>query len=124
MGVYVDYLSSPFANLSTTPNTILSATNHTLFVNGITVCNRSAAVMRFNLQKIRFQTPLPSITIYYINEFEIAAYDSVDVIASLGLQIFLEYDNIINPYDSLVCFSSGYTQVFDCEVSYTKLNET
>jgi len=26
--------------------------------------------------------------------------------------------------DSLVCFSSGYTQIFDCNITYTSLNET
>jgi len=122
MGVYVSYLSIPFANISNIPQTVLTANTHTLFVNGIMVCNKGPTVMRFNLQKVR--TQISPITINYINELEIPAYGVIDVIAALGLQIFLQYSLIPAISDSLQCFSNGSTQKFDCEISYTQLNET
>lgn len=120
---YVSYLSAPFASVSNSPQTILTASSHTLFVNGLMVCNKGPAAIIFNLQKVRSQ--LSPITINYINEYEIPAYGVVDVIAVLGLQIFLQYTS--GPpsiSDSLKCFSNGYTQIFDCEIAYTQLNET
>jgi len=120
---YVSYLSAPFASLSNHSQTILTASAHTLFVNGLMVCNKGSDTIRFNLQKTRDSTP--SVTINYINQYEIPAYGVVDVIAVLGLQIFLQYTS--GPpsiHDSLQCFSNGYTQIFDCEISYTQLNET
>lgn len=125
---YVSYLSSPFPEFSIItndrPQTILTASAHTLFVNGLMICNRTPAAMQFNLQKKRIQS-LSDVTIFYINEYEIPAYGVVDVIADLGLQIFLQYQTTPTAIsDSLICFSNGYTQVFDCEISYTQLNET
>lgn len=126
MGVFVDYPSNPFANLANTPVTILETdilnNPHTLIVNGIIVCNRGAEAIRFNLQKVRTQNA--PVTIFYTNEFEIKAYQTVDIVAALGLQIFLEFSIMPSVSDSLVCFSNGYTQKFDCEVTYTRLNET
>ena len=124
---YVSYLSEPFASISNSSQTILTANAHTLFVNGLMVCNKTAAPMRFNLQKVRTvaSTPPTTTTINYINEYEIPAYGVVDVISVLGLQIFLQYTSGSPTIsDSLQCFSNGYTQVFDCEIAYTQLNET
>ncbi len=64
----------------------------------------------------------PTANIYYINELEIAPYKTVDIIDITG-PLNMEYS--ITPYasDKLVCFSNGYTQIFDCEVVYAQLNE-
>lgn len=124
MGVFVDYLSSPFADVSETPTTILEASAHSLLVNGLIVCNTGAQDIVFGLRKLRTQA-LP-IEISYVNRFTIKAYETVDIISRIGLQVILEYSTAETPniVDSLICFSDGYSQIFDCEISYTKLNET
>lgn len=123
MGIFVDYPSNPFANISDVPTTILIADTNPLQVNGLIVCNRGGKPIRFNLKKIRDQ--ISPVEIFYINEFPIEPYKTVDVIARLGLQVFLEYTTTPNPSvsDSLVCFTNGYTQICDCEISYTRLND-
>ena len=123
MGIFVDYPSNPFANIINAPTTILVADTNPLQVNGLIVCNRVGQPIRFNLKKIRTQTS--PVEIFYINEFEIKPYETVDVIAKIGLQIFLEYSATPDPSvsDSLVCFTNGYTQICDCEISYTRLND-
>lgn len=126
MGIFVDYPSNPFANLANTPTEILTTglltDPHVLVINSITVCNTGAQAIRFNLQKVRTQS-VP-VTIFYINQFEIEAYQTVDVVAALGLQIFLEYKVSPDITDKLVCFSNSLIQKFDCEIAYTRLNET
>jgi hypothetical protein len=127
MGIFVDYPVNPFSGLKETPTIILATGDdqniHPLQVNSINICNRGNQTIRFNLQRER--TGDVSITTFLINQFEIKAYETVDVIARLGLQIFLEYSVTPNPVinDALVCFSNGYTQIFDCEVNYTRLND-
>jgi len=101
MGIFVDYPSNPFAGVSETPTTILVADAHTLLVNGLIVCNRGVQEIRFNLKKIR--TQISPVEIYYINEFPIKGYETVDVIARLGLQIFLTYSADPSVVDSLEC---------------------
>lgn len=123
MGIFVDYPSVPFADIANIPTTILTADAHTLLVNGLIVCNKGGQPIRFFLKKAR--TP-PSDEIFLINEFPIEPYQTVDVIAKIGLQIFLQYSAAPNPLisDSLICFTHGYTQKIDCDISYTTLNET
>lgn len=52
MGVFVTYRSNPFSGLANTPTTIISAYTNTLWVTALTICNRGAAPIRFNMQKI------------------------------------------------------------------------
>jgi hypothetical protein len=126
MGIFVDYVFSPFAGLSNVPTIILATDNvnipHSLIINGITVCNLGNQPIRFNLQKQRINTT--TTTIYNIKEFEVAKYQTIDPIKELGLQIFLEYKNTPVITSSLICFSNSPIQQFDCEISYTILNET
>ena len=124
MGVFVNYIPLPFAGLNNIPTTILTANTNQLVVNGIMVCNYLKQDMRFNLKKHRAQaTP---VEIFYIVNFEVKAGQSVDILEETNIkEILLEYDNTVTPAisDSLICYSNGYTQVFDCEVTYTQLNE-
>lgn len=124
MGIFVDYNSDPFANVTDTPTTILTTTAHPLIVNGLIVCNRTANPMRFNLRMIRTATPAVD-PIFIVNEFLIAPYETVDVVAAKGLEIFLKYSASPNPIisDSLECFTNGYTQKVDVYISYTVLND-
>lgn len=251
MGIFVDYPSNIFADISNIPQTIVVADTNVLWITAIIVCNRGAAPIRFNLQKVRdqglvlknqcyaattsnlvatynngimgvgatltnndtlavfgldgilpilnsrilvkdqintFQNGIYTVTtigdnisipwvltrstdfdspleirngdlvfvqngiinsntqwvqtstvttvgtdaiifisnlptrIFYVNELEIKPYSTIDIIDITGV-INLEYS--LTPYvsDSLVCFSNGYTQIFDCDVCYAQLNE-
>jgi hypothetical protein len=61
-------------------------------------------------------------TITYINQYLINPYSTVDVIGTLG-NLNIMYSNTPYISDQLVCYSNGYTQIFDCEVVYSQLNE-
>ena len=128
MGIFVDYLSDPFPNISGTDITILEADTNFIQVNGLIVCNTGPTTIRFNLKKERVETlPIPGlIEIFYINQFEIKPFETVDVVAKVGIQIFLEYYTTPNPIilkDRLKCFTNAANQMCDCEISYTRLNE-
>lgn len=129
MGVFVDYPSNPFSNLKDVGTTILSANTHPVLVSSIIVCNRTADKILVNLKKIRTQNTFPTPTIlkevFTRNNCPIEPYDTVDILANRGLKINLEYDTISIPSisDSLVIFSNGYTQIFDCDISYMTLND-
>ena len=125
MGIFLDYPVNPFSGLKDTPTTILatgSGSNlHTLTVNSITLCNRGTQNIRINLKRNR--TGATVVSNFLVNQFEMAAYETVELVAKFGLQIFLEYNTSPSIIDSLICFSNGYTQIFDCEVNYSRLNE-
>ena len=118
---FIDYVPALFAGVNKTPTTLITTDSHTLIINSLIVCNRGRTDMRFNLKKIR--TGNSPIGIFYINEFEIKAYDTVDIVKEKGLNIFLQYSQTPSISDSLVCFSNGLSQKFDCEVNYTALKE-
>lgn len=118
---FIDYINVPFANLAKTPTTILSATSSVLVVGSIVVCNRTGQTMRFNLKKLRSQE-VP-VEIFHLNELEIKPYKTIDAIKELGVNIFLRYQKTPAISDSLICFSNGSGQNFDCEVNYTSLKE-
>lgn len=121
MGIFVNYSSNLFPGITNIPTTILTANTNVIIVNSINVCNLGTDNIRFNLQKLRTQaTP---VTISYVNQLEIQTYDTVDIVAKFGIQIYLQYSATPSISDSLICFSNGYTQKFDCEITYTILNE-
>lgn len=132
MGVFVDYTSNLFPNLANTPTTLLATgipteteallNPHTLVVNGLIVCNLGSQPIRFNLQKRRQQTS--AVEIYYVRNYEIGANQTVDIIREIGLEIFLDYKLVPPLQESLICFSGASIQKFDCEIAYTRLNET
>jgi hypothetical protein len=101
------------------PGDAVSVTSGT--VNNDTNWLQTATVTTVGVSPITFTTNTPS-SIYYINELEIAPYKTVDIIDTTGV-INLQYS--VTPYisDRLVCFSNGYTQIFDCDVIYAQLNE-
>lgn len=116
-----------FSGLVNVPTTILTASTNVLLVYSIRITNRTANTIRINVQKVRTQN-IP-VSIFYINEFEIEAYATTEIVSpptkSEGkeLPILLEYSRTPSISDSLKCFSNGYTQEFDCEITYMQLNE-
>lgn len=121
MGVFVDYPSNPFSNLKNVETTILTANTHPITVEGILVTNRTSSTILINLKKVR--TQLSPVTNYMRNNYKIEPYESKDIIGDLGYTINLEYQDIPSISDSLVIFSNGYNQIFDCDISYIRLND-
>lgn len=126
MGLFLDYTSNLFAGLNKTPTTILeTSTNgiaHVIAVNSVMVCNLTAQPIRLNLQKIRTDTS--STTVFYVKDFELGAYKSVNLIEQYNVQIYLYYTLTPLVTDKLICFSNTVAQTFDCEVNYSILKET
>lgn len=90
-------------------------------INTNTQWEQTSSVTTIGTDPITFIANISS-TINYLNEFQINPYSTVDIME------FIDTLNIVystNPYinDKLVCFTNGYTQVFDCEVVYAQLNE-
>jgi hypothetical protein len=89
--------------------------------NGDTNWLQTSTITAVGTSPITFETNVAT-TIYYVNELEIAPYSTVDIVDTIGV-LNLQYE--VGPYisDRLLCFSNGYTQVFDCEVTCAQLNE-
>lgn len=90
-------------------------------VNTNTQWKQTSTVIAIGTDPITFLSNSFS-TIFYLNELQINPYTTVDLIDTLGsLNIVYSVKPYIN--DQLVCFTNGYTQLFDCEVVYAQLNE-
>lgn len=126
MGVFVNYEPLPFADLANTPTTLLSTDSinypHTIIIDSLTVTNLINQTIRFNLKKNREQTN--PISIYRIKEFEIKPYQTIDILNYLGLQLMLYYSVTPSITENIVCFSNSPAQKFDCEITFSVLNET
>ena len=83
MGAFINYEPLPFANLNSQQTTLIGTDSinypHTLIINGISLTNLGNQSIRFNLKKNRVQTP--PVSIFKVKEFEVKAYQTVDVIA-------------------------------------------
>ena len=127
MGMFINYEPLPFANLSNQQTTLIGTDSvnypHTLIINGISLTNLGNQPIRFNLKKNRVQT-IP-VSIFKIKEFEVKAYQTIDVIGFFDMQLILKYSNTnFNITENLVCFSNSPIQLFDCEITFSVLNET
>jgi hypothetical protein len=129
MSIFIDYPNKPFSNLSKDPTVLIEATSNSLWVNSIIVCNRGRQTIRFNLKLLKAQEA--PVETFLINELPIPPFKSINVLdflekdyaGSLGGVLNLEYSVTPSISDSLVCFSNGDTQIFDCTVNFTRLNE-
>jgi len=133
MGIFIDYKSNPFNNLNNTPQTIVETTANTLWVQSIIITNLGESDIRINLKFVRATTPsVPEI--FLTKDFLIPAatnpreyrdrtlFNTVDLVEVLGIKKNLQYG--VGLTESLVCYSNGYSQVFDCCVDYSSLNES
>jgi hypothetical protein len=123
MGIFVNYLTDVFVNVEKTSKILVTTTAHPLIINGLVVKNKTGNPLRFNLLQTR---NLPSTTTYLLTEFEVLPYKTVNVIDTIG-EIFLKYTAATssNPviFDSLICSTNALTQICDCTLSYTSLND-
>lgn len=99
---------------------VVSVTNGT--INALTRWRQNSDVTIIGTSPITF-IPEPTSNIFKLNEFPIDPYETIDIIKEKTGVITLEYS--VKPFvsDSLIGFSNGYTQVFDCDVNYAQLNE-
>jgi hypothetical protein len=90
--------------------------------NGAITFVQTQTITSIGVSPILFVTNIP-VTTQLRNEFEIKPYDSINILQSIGL-LRLQYN--LRPFvsDKLVCYSNGYTQLFDCDIVYLELNET
>ena len=134
MSIFVDYLSNPFSNLKNTPQIIIMTSTNSLWIQSLIVTNTGEEDIRINLKFMRNITdPLGNVGIFLAKNFLIPSYktissqkepvlyNTVDLVKVLGIPMNLQHTSNIT--ESLTIYSNGYTQIFDCSVIYSRLNE-
>lgn len=121
MGVFVDYLPKRFSGLKDVETTLLTTNTHPIIVTSLRVTNRTSSKILVNLKAIRDDGVIT--TTYEDNNFDIEPYKRMDLVKECGHAFYLEYKNTPSISESLVIYSNGYTQIFDCNISYITLNE-
>jgi hypothetical protein len=123
MGAFVDWVRYPFSNLSNEPQTIIVADTHVLEVTSIKVTNLGTQPIRINLKQITTQAS--PVEVFLLKNSELGPYESKNLIDIIGNEdsITLEYSSSPSVSDSLVCYSNGYSQQFDCVVKAFVLKE-
>lgn len=112
---FVNYESLLFANLADQKTALLSA-EKPIFLNAVNICNVSSINIRINLQIVRLLAS-PVIENFLVHNVLLQPNESINLISLGSLEVFLADG------DNLLCFSNGYTELFDCTVCYTTLNE-
>lgn len=112
---FIDYKSLIFSNLANEKTVLLSVEKPT-FLNAVNICNVSEDNIRINLQIVRLFIE-PKEESFLIKNILIQPNETNNLLALGNLEVFLQDG------DSLLCFSNGYSQLFDCTLSYTELNE-
>lgn len=90
-------------------------------INSNTQWKQTATVVTVGEDPIIFSVE-PSVSSFILNELLIDPYTTVNIIDLSGV---LNLAFTRTPYlnDQLRSYTNGYTQVYDCEVNYTLLNE-
>lgn len=112
---FVSYESLIFDQLADQKTVLLSVEKPT-FLNAVNICIISEDNIRINLQIVRLLTN-PKQENFLVRNVLIQPNESHNLIALGNLEVFL-HDG-----DNLLCFSNGYSQLFDCTICYTELNE-
>jgi hypothetical protein len=131
---FVNYSTGILPNLNYNQQIILQSTVHTLYVDSITICNRSNNDIRINLVKKIIGSDSSSTQGFMINNVEVQApvtgktdsRSTVNLVSLFGLKIFLPVMSTsgITYTTELICYSNGINQNFDCTVDYTTFVET
>jgi hypothetical protein len=113
---FVSYETLLYAALKNLKTPILSL-EKTCFLNAVNICNVTNTNIRINLKIIRLLAN-PTVENYIVKDVLIQPNESKNLLSLGNLEIFLENG------DSLLCFSNGYSEIFDCTICYSLLNET
>lgn len=116
---FIHYDNLIFSKLSETETVLITAERGT-WIESISICNLSDNVSgtRLNLKLIKSLKVITPKEAFKIRHLLIDKNQSKDLIVYLGNKIFL------NNGDSLIIFSEGYKELFDCTVDFYELNET
>lgn len=112
---FINYESLIFDQLADQKTVLLSVEKPT-FLNAVNICNISEDNIRMNLQIVRLLTN-PKQESFLVRNVLIQPNESYNLIALGNLEVFLKDG------DNVLCFSNGYSQLFDCTICYTELNE-
>ena len=131
---FINYLPKIFPNLGIDSQIILNSTANTLFVNSISICNRSVNDIRINLIKKITGSDLSvnegfiveNLKINSATSQELHSKSTINLVSYFGLTIFLPVftEDSITYTTELICHSNGVNQKFDCTVDYTTFLET
>lgn len=131
---FVNYSTGILPNLNYNQQIILQSTVHTLYVDSITICNRSNNDIRINLVKKIIGSDSSSTQGFMIYNVEVQApvtgktdsKSTINLVSLFGLKIFLPVMSTsgITYTTELMCYSNGINQNFDCTVDYTTFVET
>lgn len=133
MGTLATYPSSPFPNLSSTPQTIFSNSTDTGLLEGINITNTSDQDILINL-KCRKIILGVTTEIFLAYNFTIPSwrdpreykdrtlFNTVELVKELGIKKNLDYTGGVT--NVLIIYSNGYSQKFDCSVEYVQLTQT
>jgi hypothetical protein len=116
---FIHYDNLIFSKLSEIETVLITAEKGT-WVESISICNLSDNVsgIRLNLKIIKALEVSSLKEAFRVRHLLIDKNQSKDLIVYLGNKIFL------NNGDSLIIFSEGYKELFDCTVDFYELNET
>tara|TARA_B110000908_G_C10267055_1_gene465268 strand:- start:4406 stop:4774 length:369 start_codon:yes stop_codon:yes gene_type:complete len=105
-----------YSSLSDQKTVVLSTEKETIFLHAVNVCNMSDDNIRISLQMTSIiNTPIEES--YLVKDVLLQPNESHNLMSLGNLEVFLKNG------DSLICFSNGYSQVFDCVVCYSISNE-
>jgi hypothetical protein len=108
---FITYNSLLFNNLADQEAALFTATTPVL-LDAVNVCNITESNIRINLMLRR-----SAVDNFLIYNTLIPPNESFNLLSLGKLKVFLGVS------DSLLCFSKGYSQLFDCTICYTALNE-
>lgn len=134
MGIFTAYKSNPFSNLANVPQTIITATTSS-WIQAIIITNLGEEEIGINL-KFKSISGTGTTEIFLVKNFGIPSFrnpiaykdktlfNTVDLVDILGIPKNLQFAVSPPLTESLICYSNGYSQQFDCCVEYTQLNST
>ena len=112
---FVSYKSLLYEKLADQKTVLLSA-EKSIFLNAVNICNISDINIRLNLQIVRLlEDPIKES--FLVQNVIIQPNESKNLMHLGNLEVYLQDG------DSILCFSDGYGQLFDCTICYTELNE-
>ena len=131
---FINYSTSLFPNLTYNQQVILESTANTIYVDSITVCNTSSNDIRINLIKKTIASNSSANQSFLVKNLEVQApvsgktssTSTVNLVSLFGLQIFLPVRIVsgVTYTSSLIIYSGGINQNYDCSVDYSIFVET
>lgn len=115
---FITYDNLIFSKLSESETILLTAEKST-WIESVSICNLSEdpTGIRLNLKLNKLLNVVKPKEVFRVRHLLIDKNQSKDLIIYLGNKLFL------NNGDSLIIFSEGYKQIFDCTVDFYELNE-